>query len=190
ETARAARGAEGAFPGWGGPARGRGGGYRGTPDRPHEPRHSERGEQKPGHPRPLAYDIEDDASRPGAADDREERPHLQHPVAPGESVVREDLGKDSVLGRAEERALGSHEGKDRERNNTAGRIEPERQRSPHHEHDLNRLHRHDDRALAEPIGEDTGRKRKQYERKCEGDERERGPRLRQGLELGPLGGRV
>src|SRR5215470_5090603 len=57
---------------------------------------------------------------------------------------------------AEERALGSHEGKDRERHNTAGRIEPERQRSPHDEHDLNRLHRQDDRALAEPIGEDTG----------------------------------
>src|SRR5262245_30315220 len=153
------------------PALGSRGGYPGDPDSSHEARHSERAQQEPGYPRPLVYYVKEDAPRPGPGEDREERPHLQYPVAPGESIVRQDFGKDSVLGRAEERALRSHECEDCESHDTTGGFEPEREGPTDHEHDLDRLHRYDDRALAEPIGEDARGKRKQHERKREGDKR-------------------
>src|SRR5215468_2468781 len=153
------------------PALGSRGGYPGDPSSSHEARHSERTQQKPGYPRPLVYYVEEDAPRAGPRENREERPHLQYPVAPGEAVVRQDLGKNPVLGRAEERALRPHEREDCESHDTAGGLEPERERPTDHEHDLDRLHRHDDGALAEPIGKDARWKRKQHERKREGYKR-------------------
>ncbi len=63
----------------------------------------------------------------------------------------DQLGKNAVFRRAEERAMDSHSAENHEGQDSPGRIHPERDSASGHEEDFNDFDRDDDRSFADAI---------------------------------------
>ncbi len=114
-------------------------------------------------------DAHDQPPRHDARDDCQIRDHFEQAIAGGEPLVGENLRQDPVLGRDEDRRLQPQQAKHSERQPPGARLNPERDRAGQDQHQLDDLHRHDDRPLADAVGDDAPWQRKQEEREHEDD---------------------
>ena len=95
---------------------------RGNPERRDQPEHRDARQHQAPEPGPSPREVEDDTARDRPADEGEVRPHLEQTVARRELLMRQDLGKDSVLGGAEERGLNPEQSQDRHRRGSPRRM--------------------------------------------------------------------
>ena len=102
----------------------------------------------------IRPDREDEPARRRAQDDGEEGRHLAEAVGARELPLREDLGQDAVLGRAEEGRLGRHQEEDGQKRLDTARQEGERAQA--HDGDLARLDGDEHAALGEGVREVPG----------------------------------
>ena len=115
--------------------------------------------QNDSRPRGLrGKDFAENSARDRAGDDGDERAEFQNAVAPGKFFLRQQLRQQAVFGRAENRAVDTHQehAENGQVELMAGQAD---EREQHHE-DFKDLHAEDHAALAETVGEKPAGHRK------------------------------